>query len=115
VVDAVSRFARSSASANVRILIRDTGLIVSRGHRLVELARRLDGHIQLRRLPEDQTGGDETFAVWDGRAYYFMPDFRDYSALADAYDPVQAERLTGAFEAMWARSAPDPELRVLRI
>lgn len=115
VVDAVSRFARSSPSAEVRILLADSSIAVSRGHRLVELARRLDGHIELHKLSEDIGPGEQSFVTWDGRGYFLLPDFRDYSALVDLYDPVQAKHLLESFDYLWNHSAPDPELRTLKL
>jgi hypothetical protein len=114
-VEAVSEFARSSPGVDVRILISDTSLIVSRGHGLVELARRLDSRIDIRRCAEDSAPGDESFVVGDDQGFFLMPDFREYQALADGYDPVRARRLLEDFDQLWARSAPDPELRLLKL
>lgn len=114
-VEAVSRFARSSPAAEVRVLISDASLIVSRGHRLVELARRLDSRIEIRRISADLSPGEESFLTWDEQGYFLMPDFREYLSLVNLYDPVQARRLQEIFEYFWARSAPDPELRTLSL
>ena len=115
VVEAFSQFVRHARTAHVRLLLKNSSLIISRGHRLVELARRLDSKIEIRRIPDEQPVADASFATWDQRGYWLMPDFRDYQALRNAYDPVQATRLTEQFTRLWARSAPDPELRLLRL
>lgn len=115
VVEAVSAFARSSPAVDVRILISDSSLIVSRGHRLVELGRRLDSRIDIRRTAEDHAPGEASFVVCDDQDFFLMPDFREYQALADAGDPVRARRLLEEFDHLWARSAPDPELRILKL
>ena len=114
-VEAVSRFARSSPSAEVRVLISDPNLIVSRGHRLVELSRRLDSRIEIRRVSEGVSMDEESFVTWDERGLFLMPDFRDYTALVNLYDPVHARKLLERFDYLWARSAPDPELRTLKL
>jgi predicted GNAT family N-acyltransferase len=114
-VEAVSRFARRSPSSQVRILLVDSSLVVSRGHRLVELARRLDSRIEIRRIPAELAPGDTSYATWDDRGFFLLPDFRDYSAVANTYEPVQAQRLGGEFTHLWDRSAPDPELRTLQL
>jgi hypothetical protein len=114
-VDSISEFARSRPSADVRILVSDTSLVVSRGHRLVELARRLDSRISIRRINDDIVAGEQSFVTWDSQGYFVLPDFREYDALTDRYDPVQARRLQDAFEYLWARSSPDPELRMLSL
>lgn len=115
VVEAVSAFARSAPAAQARILITDSSLAVSRGHRLVELARRLDSHIEIRKVPEELAPAETSFVTWDEQGYFLLPDFRQYLASANEYDPVQARRLTDRFAQLWERSAADPELRVLRL
>jgi predicted GNAT family N-acyltransferase len=115
VVDAVSAFARSGAAALARILITDSSLIVSRGHRLVELSRRLDSRIEIRRVPDELAPADTSFVTWDDQGYFLLPDFRQYLASANRYDPVQARRLADQFAQLWERSVLDPELRVLRL
>lgn len=114
-VEAVSRFARRSPAVEARILIADASHIVARGHRLVELARRLDSRIEIRRMAADSGPGEETFVTWDERGLFLMPDFRDYTALVNLYDPVQARKRLEQFDQLWARSVPDPELRTLNL
>jgi predicted GNAT family N-acyltransferase len=117
-VTAISGFVRGARGAQVRILIGDSSQIVARGHRLVELARRLDGHIAIRRLPpvsDSPEAGQTSFVTWDQQGYWLQPDHREYQALRDFVDPVQAARLVERFQRLWNRSAPDPELRVLSL
>jgi hypothetical protein len=115
VVASVSGFVRSARTARVQILIRDSSLIVARAHRLVELARRLDSRIEIRRLPDDAGTKELSFATWDGLGYWLQPDFREYQVLRNFHDPVQAERLGEQFGRLWARSTADPELRLLKL
>jgi predicted GNAT family N-acyltransferase len=115
VVEAVSNFARNARNARMQILLRDSSLIVARGHRLVELARRLDSRLEIRRLPDDAGAQDLSFATWDTRGYWLLPDYREYQALRNFHDPVQAARLMEQFARLWARSAADPELRLLKL
>jgi len=115
VTEAISRFARRTPAADVRILIEDSSLIVSRGHRLVELARRLDSRISIRTVNDGVPAGEDSFVTWDGTGIFLLPDFRAYDAISDPYDPVHAKRLGEAFDYLWTRSAPDPELRTLAL
>ena len=46
--EAVKRIALGSTQARVRLLVRDTNPIVRRGHRLLELSRRLSSFIEMR-------------------------------------------------------------------
>lgn len=114
-IEALSRFARRGPGTEIRVLISDSSGIVGRGHRLVELARRLDSRITIRRIADATPPGEQSFVTWDGLGYFLMPDFREYQALSDAYDPVQARRLEEAFDYLWDRSVPDPELRTLNL
>ncbi|MEZ5557403.1 MAG: GNAT family N-acetyltransferase [Pseudomonadales bacterium] len=115
VVDALSRFVRSGPPATLRVLVYDTSLMVSRGHRLLELARRLDSKIDIRRVPDELQTRDDSFATWDATGYWLMPDHRDYTCLCNAYDPVQAARFGEQFTYLWERSAADPDLRLLKL
>jgi predicted GNAT family N-acyltransferase len=114
-VDRLSGFVRRASAVQLRILLVDHSRVVSRGHRLLELARRLDSRIEMRRPPGELTPRDVSFAVWDGQGYWLMPDSHVYQALRNDYDPVQAQRLAGQFQELWDRSSPDPELRTLRL
>jgi predicted GNAT family N-acyltransferase len=115
IVDALSTFVRSAPPATLRILIHSSQPIVSRGHKLLELARRIDSKIEIRKVPDELATDVHTYLVWDQRGYWLMPDYRDYDGLTNLYDPVQASKLTERFDYLWNLSSPDPELRILRI
>jgi len=115
VVDALSAFVRRGPPAQIQVLIHSSQLIISRGHRLLELARRMDSKIQIRLVPDQQAADLHTCVMWDDRGYWLMPDYREYEGLANIYDPVQASRLSERFEYLWHKSIEDSELRVLRI
>ncbi|MFU8817628.1 MAG: GNAT family N-acetyltransferase, partial [Pseudomonadales bacterium] len=115
VVATVSRFARSSPSAQVRIIICDASAIVSRGHQLAELARRLESKVSIRKVVEELTPGANSFVTWDDVGFFLLPDFREYAAVVDGYDRVQAQRFSERFGYLWERSSPDPELRTLAV
>jgi predicted GNAT family N-acyltransferase len=115
VVDELSRFVRSGPPVQLQVLIHSNQLIISRGHRLLELARRMDNKIQIRRVPEELALDLQTSVVWDQRGYWLMPDFREYEAVTNLYDPVQASRLGERFDYLWNKGIEDSELRVLRL
>ena len=113
VVDALSKFVRAAAPNQLQVLIHSSQLAVARGHRLVELARRLESKIEIRLVPQDMHSEDRTFLAWDNAGYWLQPDHSKYLGDANDADPVRASRLAGEFERAWQRSASDPELRVL--
>lgn len=115
VVELLSQFVRHGPPARLQILIHSSSSIVSRGHQLLELARKLNSKIEIRTVPAELASDRHSCVVVDGRGYFLLPDHREYLATANAFDPVQAERLTERFDYLWERSRTDPELRVLRL
>jgi predicted GNAT family N-acyltransferase len=115
VAGALSSFVRRGAPARTRILIHSSDLVVGRGHRLLELARRMESKIEIRRVPEELASDSHTYVTSDRTSYWLMPDFREYDGLSNSYDPVQANRLDERFEYLWQRSQTDPELRTLKL
>jgi predicted GNAT family N-acyltransferase len=113
--DAISRFARSGAHTQIRILITDSRRIVDRGHRLVELARRLPSKITIRKVPAELDPGSISFVTWDDTGFLLMPDFREYAAVVARHDRVQAERFSQHFAYLWEHAAPDPDLKTLTV
>lgn len=115
VTDALSAFVRHGPPARLQILIHSSHSIVSRGHQLLELARRLDSKIEIRRVPGELATDRASFVLADERGYFLLPDHREYQAMANAFDPVQTGRLAERFDYLWDRSETDPDLRVLRL
>ena len=115
VTDALSEFVRHGPPARLQILIHSSGSIVSRGHQLLELARRLDSKIEIRKVPGELATDRSSFVLADEQGYFLLPDHREYQAMANAFDPVQSERLVERFDYLWDRSETDPDLRVLRL
>lgn len=115
VVDALSRFVRSGPPARVRVLIHSSSAIVSRGHRLLELARRLPSKVEIRLVPGELAEDQHCVVTADERAFLLLPDSREYQGFSNGYDPVEASRLVERFDHLWERSHRDPELRTLSL
>ena len=115
VVEALSAFVRQGPPVRVMVLIHMSSSIVSRGHRLVHLARRLDSKIQIRSVPGELASDRHTCVICDEQGFFLMPDHDEYQAYANRYDPVQATRLAERFDYLWERSITDPDLRILRL
>lgn len=115
VVDALSSFVRRGPPATLKILVHTTNLVISRGHRLLELARRLDSKIEIRLVPGELAEDSHSCVILDELAFLMLPDYRDYKAFSNRYDPAQADKLAARFDYLWRRSASDPELRALRL
>ena len=115
VVDALSSFVRRGPPAHLQVLIHSFSAIVSRGHRLLELARRLDSKIELHVVATDQTADKHSCMIGDEQSFWLLPDHNEYQAFANRFDPVQATRLAERFDYLWTRSQVSPELRTFRL
>ncbi len=114
-VDSISRLARSSARADVQILIMSSKYIVSQRHSLVDLARRLDDKIQIRLLDEEITEETSSFMCADLDSYWLIESHTNYNGVCDLYNPVVVNRFRESFQQAWDKSREDPELRLLRL
>jgi hypothetical protein len=115
VVEALSEFVRRGPPARLHVLIHGNSSLISRGHRLIELARRLDSKIEIRCVPAELAEDRHSCVISDEQGYFLIPDHTELQVLANSYDPVQATRLAERFDYLWNRSEADPELRVLRL
>ena len=115
VVEALSTFIRSGPPTRLQVLIHSSSAIISRGHRLLTLARRLDSKIEIRLVPRELADDKHCCVICDESAYWLLPDHLEYQSLSNRFDPVQAGKLAERFDYLWDRSAPDPELRTLRL
>lgn len=115
VVELVSNFARSAPGCVVNILISDSTLIVARGHLLIELGRRLEQKMVLRKLPDTLKADAQSWLVADNSALWVQSEPNEYQGWSDTFNPVQAERFAKRYTHLWDRSIIDPELRILQI
>lgn len=115
VVTLISNFARSAPGCQVEILIKDSSLIVSRGHLLVDLGRRLDEKMLIRRVPDTVKADAQSWLVADSCALWVQSEPNEYCGWSDTFNVVQAERFSTRYAQLWDRSATDPELRRLQL
>jgi predicted GNAT family N-acyltransferase len=111
----ISALARRHATSRVRILIDDSSTILSRGHRLVELARRLPSKIEIRRATDVQPARDGTFVVADESAVWLVQEEEQYVGWFSPHAPIRAERLLAEYTRRFDRAVNDPDLRLLRL
>lgn len=114
-ISSVSKLARRSRSAIVRVLLEDPKSIAEAAHPLLELARRLPSKIDMRRLPDNDAPLRRSFVVVDGEAVWIQPDRDAYAGWSNTYDRIEARRLVEEFTALYERSAEDPHLRLLSL
>jgi phenylalanyl-tRNA synthetase beta subunit len=102
--DAVRSLAIKTRDLHVRILVIDPDFIIKHGHRLVELARRLTSHMEIRKVHEDYCNNPESYLVVDSRGLLHRKLASRYEAVANFNNPMTATELRHHFTEMWERS-----------
>ncbi len=111
----LSQFARSSRNAEVRILVSNAKVIGQRGHRLLELNRRLSGSVIIRKLDlNEHEIQDEYLLVDDCGVIAFGATEKD-PAIINHQDRVRHRTLREQFDVLWHKSRAPTELRRLVI
>jgi len=114
-VENARAFAVSGRNARMRLLILDTDALIKKGHRLLDLARRLTSFMEIRRLEDDFKDFNEAFLIADGVAYLYQNLADRYDGAANFHDPLRSRALLRVFDDMWEHSPPASELRSLHI
>jgi hypothetical protein len=114
-LQALSALCLGNRKACIRILVQDPSPAVKRGHRLIELSRRLSSLIELRQPHPDYRHHNEAFLIADSCGLIYRALADRYEGIADFYDPVAAQRKLDFFTEVWERSEPHPDLRRLYI
>jgi hypothetical protein len=114
-VDALSALARRSRQAQVRILVSDARSLVTRGHKLLQLARRLPSVVHIRKLAEHPQWNNETIVIRDRDGVLYKPGGSDHDAFYEPDSRASTVRHLELFDELWRYSVEDPELRSLHI
>ena len=114
-IDAVKKLAINNPRSQVRILLLDPHDVVSRGHRIVELARRISSHVFIHRADEEDHDHVDTFMVVDEVGIIRRAHNDRFEGIAEFNNPGEARLLMKTFNEAWERSQPEPELRRLHL
>jgi hypothetical protein len=114
-VDALSALARRSRQTQVRILISDPRPLVGRGHRLLQLARRLPSTVLIRKLAEHPDWNGETIVTRDSSGVLYKPAGSDHEGFYEPDSRASTRRHLELFEELWRHSVEDSELRTLSL
>jgi hypothetical protein len=112
--EALSALARRNRNSRIRILIKDSRAMVSRGHQLLSLARRLPSSVAIRKLEHHPEIKGETILLGDNSSLLFMPADQD----GGYYHPdsrASAQPYIDRFDALWERGTEDPEFKQLSL
>ena len=114
-LEALITLVRRSRQTRVRMLIADSRALVSRGHRLLQLARRLPTAIELQKLAEHPDWNGETVVIRDLEGVLYKPGGSDHDGFYEPASRASARRHSELFDELWRYSAPDTELRTLSL
>ena len=114
-VDAVKALALGNRQARVRLLIMDSRPLIASGHRLLELAHRLVGIIEIRAPAMQHRQFNESLLVADSTGYVQRPYADRHEGTASFAARRNAMNLTERFEHLWSHGLPDPNLRTLHL
>lgn len=114
-IEAVKQLAISSTRAKVFILLKDPSAAIVRGHRIVELARRISSHVFIHRAADEDQDRVDSFMVVDEVGVLRRPHGARYDGTAEFNNPGEARLLLKSFNDAWERSVPEAELRRLHI
>jgi hypothetical protein len=104
-----------SRHARVRVLILDSASVVSRGHRLLELAQRLSSFISLRVPAPEHKDFNEAWLVVDNTGYVHRRFSVRFEAVANFDARRISANLTNRFEELWNHAQLEPNLRRLHL
>lgn len=112
---ALSGFARRSRSAEVQILVSNAKVLGQRGHRLLELSRRLSTSVIMRKLElaEHQNQGEYLLVDACGVIEFGLTE-RDPASI-NFCDRARNKNLAEQFDPLWQKSRSPVELRRLVI
>lgn len=113
-VDAVKKLVIDNRRARVRALINDIRP-AARGHRLVDLGRKLSSFIEFRQPCETEHGDHSDHIIVDRLGYAQRPTPDSVDASYCLYAPLESRRYMERFEQLWAIAAPSPELKDLHL
>ena len=114
-LNALSALARGSRQTQVRILISDARKLVGRGHRLLQLARRLPSTVHIQRLAEHPDWNGETIVIRDHDGVLYKPGSSDHEGFYEPDSRASTRQHLELFEELWRHSAQDTELRSLSL
>lgn len=114
-VSALSALVRSSRQTRVRILISDSRALVTRGHRLLGLARRLPSSVYIQKLAHHPDWNAQTVVIRDRDGVLYKPGDSDHEGFYEPNSRASVQKHLELFEELWRHSAQDVELRTLSL
>lgn len=112
---AMGELARRGRHSEIKILVSDARPIVQRGHRLLQLSRRLSSSISIRVLAEHPELPEATYVVRDTNGILYKPDDIGRPGFFEPDSRASAKKFIEGFDALWRWGERDPRLRQLTL
>lgn len=101
--------------ASIRIIVVEPEQIMSKSHRLIDLALRMNSFMHLRRGPDRCRFIDEEYVVLDEAAWYYRESDSRFESTLNFNDRLRCRDLLERFEATWRESLHNRNLRNLNL
>jgi len=114
-VEAVKELAVGHSHSSVQVILQDSHKIIEKGHRIVELARRLSSSVTIRKTPPELKTHAQAFMIADRTGLLYRSVGDRFEGYVHFNDRFECKQLLDFFESTWEHCSPDPELRRLYI
>ena len=115
IIELIKQVALGSRQSRIRIVINDIRPVLSRGHRLIDLAQRLSSFISIRIPGHSHKNFNEAMLIADNTAYIHRSFADRYEGEAHLSNRGRSRGLTSRFEELWEKADTHPSLRRLQI
>ncbi len=113
--EAIKLLAIENQRTHIQILVQNAKPMTQKGHRLLDLSRRITSHIQIKVTAKEHSDIFETFIIFDDRAYIIQNHPERFEAYGNFYDPLKTHKLSEEFEELWGRAVIDSSIRRLSL
>lgn len=114
-VAAAKSLAIYSRFSRIEILAFESRKIAQRGHRLVDLARKLSSSIEIRKPEKRFESHLSAFMTVDAVGYIYRKLDDRFEGICNYHDPLRVKELDKLFAEIWQYSQVDTEMRRLII
>ncbi|MEO0437829.1 MAG: GNAT family N-acetyltransferase [Pseudomonadota bacterium] len=112
---AIRRLLQRGRMSRIQIIVQDVASLVSRGHGMLELARRLPSAVEMRTLKEHPQWNGDTLVIRDRDSVLTRSAGDQAAAFYRPHDRARAKTAVSRFDDLWNASAVSPEFRSLSI
>ncbi|HIF51439.1 MAG TPA: hypothetical protein EYQ42_07945 [Thiotrichaceae bacterium] len=114
-LEILRKLAINSRHVEIRIIVFQPQLIVSRGHKLIDLAGKVSSYIEIRKASTQYISFNESVLIADEVGYIYRESTERYRGKVNFNARRESKHLLDVFDSMWETAKPDPNLRRMHI